>query len=73
MKNKESELTVVDNVINTFIEHLDIHINEMITLIDSAYEVIMLYKPQTPAQKQWKEHWLAKARKYGAKLDEAKS
>jgi hypothetical protein len=39
---------------------------DMLSLIDGCYEVIELYKPQSPSSQVWKENWLRKARKLGA-------
>ena len=39
---------------------------ELLELVDGCYEVIELYKPQSPSQVAWKKNWLEKARKLGA-------
>lgn len=41
-------------------------INEMISLLDGAYDIVTLFKPVGPAQIEWKKNWLEKAKKYGA-------
>lgn len=43
--------------------------SEMRSLIDGAYDIVMLYKAETPAQIEWKSNWLEKARKHGANLE----
>ena len=54
---------------------LDEHINtkeniaEMRSLIDGAYDVILMDKPESPAQKKWRDDWLEKSKKHGAGLD----
>lgn len=42
---------------------------EMLSLIDGAYDIVELYKAKSPAQKKWKQEWLKKARKFGAGSD----
>lgn len=39
---------------------------ELLELVDGCFEIIEIWKPQSPAQKEWKERWLEKARKLGA-------
>lgn len=57
------------------IAELDIDINtrencnSMRSLIDGAYDIVMLYKPQYPSQIEWKKWWLEEARKHGASCD----
>jgi hypothetical protein len=34
-------------------------------LIDAAYDLIEIYKPQSPAQEAWKKAWLKKANELG--------
>lgn len=43
--------------------------NEMRGLIDGAYDIIFIYKPETPSQVEWKKNWLEKAKKHGASLE----
>lgn len=38
----------------------------LLSLIDGAYDVVELSKSESPAQKEWKKEWLAKARMVGA-------
>lgn len=38
----------------------------MFELIDGAYDVVELWKVETPAQRKWRVEWLEKARKVGA-------
>lgn len=35
-------------------------------LLDGTYDIVELWDAITPAQKKWKEEWLALARKHGA-------
>ena len=35
-------------------------------LIDGAYDIVELWKAETPAQVAWKKDWMEKARKLGA-------
>lgn len=39
---------------------------EMRSLIDGCYEIVELFKAESPAQIAWKKKWLAKAREFGA-------
>lgn len=39
------------------------------SLIDGAYEIVMMHEVKTPAEIKWKEDWLKNARKHGASLD----
>lgn len=43
--------------------------NELLSLVDGCYEIIEIYKPQSPAQVEWKKRWLEKARKLGASCE----
>ena len=36
------------------------------SLIDGAYDIIELWKAESPAQIEWKKRWLENARKHGA-------
>lgn len=38
-------------------------IEEAISLLDGCYEIIELYEPKSPAQVEWKNNWLEKAKK----------
>lgn len=38
----------------------------LLTLVDSAYEIVEMYEPDTPMGKVWKARWLYRARKVGA-------
>ena len=38
----------------------------LLELVDGVYELVELYKPESPAQEAWKRNWLEKARKAGA-------
>lgn len=42
---------------------------EMRSLIDGAYEIVMLHNATTPYKKKWKKEWLDNAKKHGAGLD----
>lgn len=35
-------------------------------LLDGAYDIVEIWAAITPAQKKWKEEWLALSRKHGA-------
>lgn len=35
-------------------------------LIDGAYDIVELFKPQSPSQEVWRTSWLKKARELGA-------
>ena len=37
-----------------------------IELLDGAYDIVEIWKAETPSQIAWKSAWLAKARKLGA-------
>lgn len=39
---------------------------DAISLLDGCYEIIELFKPESPSQVIWKQKWLAGARKHGA-------
>ena len=41
----------------------------LLELVDGAYELVELYKPEAPAQEVWKRNWLDKARRAGAGPD----
>lgn len=49
--------------LKTLIEEL---CNDRLRLIDGAYEIVELYKPQSPAQEEWRKRWLEDARSLGA-------
>jgi hypothetical protein len=36
------------------------------SLLDGCYEIVELFKPETPSQIVWKQKWLEGARKHGA-------
>jgi len=38
----------------------------LLELVDGAYELMEVYKPESPAQEAWKRNWLEKARRAGA-------
>ena len=40
------------------VEELQSMINEYKSLLDSAIEIVELYKVKTPAQVEWKKNWL---------------
>ena len=40
-----------------------------IELIDAVYEMVFAYKPDSPAQEEWKREWLLNAKRHGAGLD----
>lgn len=39
---------------------------ELVELVDGAYEIVELFNATSPAQIEWKRAWLEKARKHGA-------
>ena len=39
---------------------------ECVSLVDAVYELVEIYKPQSPSQIKWRENWLSKAREAGA-------
>ena len=39
---------------------------EALGLIDGAYTLVELYKPEGPYNVEWRKKWLAKAREFGA-------
>ncbi len=41
----------------------------LLELVDGAYELVELFKPESPAQEVWKRIWLEKARRAGAGPD----
>ena len=40
-----------------------------VELVDAVYEMVFVYKPESPAQEAWKRRWLANAKRYGAGFD----
>lgn len=50
------------------IDLLEKQIDDMLSMIDGAYEIVKLhgYYSEYPSQKEWAKNWLEKARKYGA-------
>jgi len=40
-----------------------------VELVDAVYELVFAYKPESPAQEQWKRRWLLNAKRYGAGFD----
>ena len=50
------------------IDLLEKKIEDMLSMIDGAYEIIELYGnySENSRQKEWVKNWLEKARKYGA-------
>jgi hypothetical protein len=56
---------------NTEVSAIDINNTDMtpIELVDSAYELVFIYKPQSLAQETWRRKWLRNAKLYGAGLD----
>jgi hypothetical protein len=38
----------------------------LVELIDGAYDIIEIWKAESPAQIAWKKAWMAKARELGA-------
>ena len=47
-------------------EELIIRYREAIGLIDGCYEVIEIWKAESPSQITWKTEWLMKAHRHGA-------
>jgi len=43
--------------------------DETRSLLDGCYDLIFIWKAESPAQKEWKERWLRLAKKHGASLD----
>ena len=41
----------------------------LLELVDAAYELVEIYKPESPSQDAWRRDWLEKARKAGAGPD----
>jgi hypothetical protein len=41
----------------------------LLELVDGAYELVEMFKPDSPAAETWKRDWLEKARKAGAGPD----
>ena len=39
---------------------------ELVELVDGAYEIVEIFNATTQAQIEWKRAWLEKARKHGA-------
>jgi len=67
MKNFLPELTADIEIIEDSHDEK----NELVSMIDGAYEVVELfgYHAVSPSQKVWAKEWLEKAKKYGAKGD----
>lgn len=53
------------------IDLLEKKIEDMLSMIDGAYEIIESwgYHSESSSQKEWAKYWLEKARKYGASPD----
>jgi hypothetical protein len=39
---------------------------ECVSLVDAVYDMVEIYKPQSPSQIKWRNEWLRKAREAGA-------
>jgi len=39
--------------------------DEALSLVDGAYEIVELYKAESPAQKAWKKRWIKRANALG--------
>lgn len=37
-----------------------------VSLVDAVYDMVEIYKPQSPSQIKWRENWLSKAREAGS-------
>ena len=40
--------------------------DELLSLVDGAYDIIELWKAETPFQQAWKDQWMKEARELGA-------
>jgi hypothetical protein len=40
-----------------------------VELVDAVYELVLCYKPSSPAQEAWKQKWLWNAKRHGAGID----
>jgi len=41
-------------------------VSDLKSLVDGAYEIVALYKPESEAQRVWQREWLETAKLYGA-------
>jgi hypothetical protein len=55
-----------DGVANAAIAEAATRMETMLGLIDGCYDVVELWKGETPAQADWRRKWLASARECGA-------
>ena len=53
-------------IMATFRDPIEKHAGSAVSLVDGAYEIVELFKPQSPAQAKWRESWMAQARGIGA-------
>lgn len=67
-KRKVDSVSVLFEKQTSKIDLLEKKINDMLSMIDGAYEIVELwgYHSEYPSQKEWAKNWLEKARKYGA-------
>lgn len=43
----------------------DEQIQELLSLVDGAYEIVEIYKPESPSAIEWRKRWLARANRFG--------
>lgn len=60
------EIQSGEGVANAAILEASQRLEEMLSLLDGAYDVVEIWKAETPHQTQWKSEWLKIARKCGA-------
>lgn len=70
-KRKVDSVSVLFEKQTSKIDLLEKKINDMLSMIDGAYEIIELwgYHSENSRQREWAKNWLEKARKYGASPD----
>ena len=47
------------------VDELHKKIDDLLSLLDGAVEIVELYKPATPAQDVWRRRWLKEAKQHG--------
>lgn len=67
-KRKVDSVSVLFEKQTSKIDLLEKKINDMLSMIDGAYEIVELwsYHSENSRQREWAKNWLEKARKYGA-------
>ena len=48
---------------------VDSVVGELRSMVDGVYELVFVYKPESPAQAKWRQDWLENAKRHGAGFD----